>query len=89
MITVTLAKAQSRFSELIDRSQCEPEAIIRNGYRVAYVVSEHDLQVLADVNKRRADAARWYANYRANIQRNPAADALTDEDVNKLVHELR
>jgi antitoxin Phd len=89
MITVTSAEAQSRFGELIDHSRREPVAVTRHGRTVAYVVSEHDLQALADVNKRRADAVRWYANYRANIQRNPAADALTDEDVNKLVHELR
>jgi antitoxin Phd len=89
MITITSAEAQSRFGELIDRSQREPVAVTRHGRTVAYVVSEHDLQALADVNKRRADAARWYANYRANVQRNPAAVALTDDDVNKLVHELR
>jgi hypothetical protein len=55
---------------------------------VAYVVCEHDMQALADVKKRRAEAARWYSQYRAQVMGPGAAD-LTDADVDRLVHELR
>lgn len=60
MITVTSAEAQSRFGELIDRSQREPVEVTRRGRVVAYVISSHDMQDLADVRKRREEAARWY-----------------------------
>ncbi len=88
MITVTSVEAQSRFGELIDRSQREPIEVTRRGRTVAYVVSEHDMQALAEVKKRRAEAARWYSHYRAQMTEPGAAD-LADADVDRLVHELR
>lgn len=88
MITVTSVEAQSRFGELIDRSQREPVEVTRHGRTVAYVVSGHDMQVLADVTKRREAAARWYAQYRSQLEA-PSASDLSDEDVHRLVHELR
>lgn len=89
MITVTSVEAQSRFGELIDRSQREPIEVTRRGRTVAYVVSEHDMQALADVKKRREEAARWYSQYRAQVMPQPGAADLTDADVDRLVHELR
>lgn len=89
MITVTSVEAQSRFGELIDRSQREPIEVTRRGRTVAYVVSEHDMQALADVKKRREEAARWYSQYRAQVMPQSGASELTDADVNRLVHELR
>lgn len=89
MITVTSVEAQSRFGELIDRSQREPIEVTRRGRTVAYVVSEHDMQALADVKKRREEAARWYAQYRARVLAEPGAADLADADVDRLVHELR
>ncbi|BAO30960.1 type II toxin-antitoxin system Phd/YefM family antitoxin [Sulfuritalea hydrogenivorans] len=88
MITVTSVEAQSRFGELIDRSQREPIEVTRRGRTVAYVVSEQDMQALANVKKRREEAARWYSQYRARVMPSSVAD-LTDADVNRLVHELR
>jgi hypothetical protein len=46
---------------------------------------------LADLRKRREEAARWYAHYRQQVAAQPVADApaLTDADVDALVHELR
>jgi hypothetical protein len=44
---------------------------------------------LADVRKRREEAARWYANYRQQVAARPVAETLTDADVDALVHELR
>ena len=89
MITVTSVEAQSRFGELIDRSQREPIEVTRRGRTVAYVVSGHDMQELADVKKRREEAAHWYSQYRANVVAQPAATELTDSDIDRLVHELR
>ena len=90
MIVVTSVEAQSRFGELIDRAQREPIEITRRGRPVAYVVSEHDLKELHDVRSRREEAVRWYASYRrATSPRPEAAAALSEEDINRLVHELR
>lgn len=89
MITVTSVEAQSRFGELIDRSQREPIEVTRRGRTVAYVVSAHDMQALADVKKRREETARWYSQYRAQVMPQQGAAELTDADVDRLVHELR
>ena len=89
MITVTSVEAQSRFGELIDRSQREPIEVTRRGRTVAYVISEHDMQALADVKKRREEAARWYSQYRQRVAAQPGAVDLSDADVDRLVHELR
>lgn len=89
MITVTSVEAQSRFGELLDRAQREPVEVTRRGRTVAYVVCGQDMQDLADVRRRRADAVRWYAEYRSQVTPTPEAASLTDADVNALVHELR
>ena len=91
MLFVTSVQAQSRFKELIDRSQREPVAVTRRGRTVAYVVG-HDMQALATVTQSRTDAARWYAQYRAEVlppAMGLAAAALTDDDVTRLVDKLR
>ena len=92
MITLTSVEAQSRFGELIDRSQREPVEVTRRGRTVAYVVSGHDMQELIELRRRRENAARWYSRYRRQVA-DHAVDsevpALADADVNRLVHELR
>ena len=89
MITLTSVEAQNRFGELIDRSQREPVEVTRRGRTVAYVVSQHDMQELTDLRKRREEAARWYSAYRRQVANSPEASALTDTEVDRLVHELR
>lgn len=89
MITVTSADAQNRFGELLDRAQREPIAVTRHGRTVAYVIAAGDLQDPAALAQRRNDAASWYNSYRQNAGPSAAASALTDEDVNVLVHETR
>jgi antitoxin Phd len=89
MIVVTSVEAQHRFGELIDQAQREPIEITRRGRPVAYVVCEHDLKALQDLNARRKEAVSWYANYRRVIASSPEAAALTDADIDRLVHELR
>ncbi len=92
MITVTSVEAQSRFGELIDRSQREPVEVTRRGRTVAYVVSGHDMQELMELRTRREEAARWYSRYRQQVTGEPVngdVPTLTDADVNELVHGLR
>lgn len=89
MIAMTSVEAQSRFGELIDRAQREPIEITRRGRTIAYVVSEHDLKELQDIRKRRELAVRWYASYRQHTQPMAEAAALSDDDINRLIHELR
>lgn len=91
MISITSAEAQNRFGELIDRAQREPVEVTRRGRPVAYVVSSHDIRDLADLRRRREEAVRWYSDYRNRFsaESTPAAGALTDKDIDRLVHELR
>lgn len=91
MQTMTSVEAQSRFGELIDKAQREPIALTRHGRVVAYVVSEFDMREEAPLAERRAAAARWYSEYRARVMAQIPGDApvLTDDEVNRLVHELR
>jgi antitoxin (DNA-binding transcriptional repressor) of toxin-antitoxin stability system len=94
MLTLTSVEAQSRFGELIDRSQREPIQVTRRGRPVAYVICDQDMQVLNDLSTRRAAASKWFAQYSASLAQQQAPDpqalaVLTDADVNQLVHELR
>jgi antitoxin (DNA-binding transcriptional repressor) of toxin-antitoxin stability system len=89
MIVVTAVEAQNRFGDLIDQAQREPIEITRRGRPVAYVVCEHAHKALQDVNTRREKAMSWYANYRRTTVTSPEAAALTDADIDQLVHELR
>lgn len=91
MITMTSADAQNRFGHLLDTAQREPVAITRHGRPAAYVVSPRDMEeILADRERRRKAVAAYDAwRSEANKQLRPAAAELTDEEVNRLVHELR
>jgi antitoxin (DNA-binding transcriptional repressor) of toxin-antitoxin stability system len=94
MLTLTSVEAQSRFGELIDRSQREPVQVTRRGRPVAYVICDQDMQTLNALSARREAASSWYTQYRASLAQQQAADpqvanALTDEQVTQLVHELR
>lgn len=93
MLTLTSVEAQSRFGELIDRSQREPVQVTRRGRPVAYVICDQDMQTLNALSARRQAASQWYAHYRETLASeqaaNPDAQALTDADVTRLVHALR
>lgn len=93
MLTLTSVEAQSRFGELIDRSQREPVQVTRRGRPVAYVICDQDMQVLTDLRTRREAASRWYEQYRNQLALQsevaPAAAALTDADVAQLVNDVR
>lgn len=91
MLIYTSADAQNRFGEVLDKSQREPVQVTRRGRPVAFIVSADDMAAWQSLAQRRAEAAVWFENWRAqaSTQLSPAAQALTDEDVNALVHELR
>lgn len=93
MLTLTSVEAQSRFGELIDRSQREPVQVTRRGRPVAYVICDQDMQALNDLRTRRETASRWYAQYREQLTQEqgpqPDAAALTDADVTQFVNALR
>jgi len=92
MITKTSAEAQNQFGQLLDTVQREPVAITRHGRPAAYVISlrdMEDLQVLRE--QRRAQlAADWEAwREMARKSATPEVAKLTDEEVNRMVHEMR
>jgi prevent-host-death family protein len=95
MITMTSVEAQNSFGKLIDLAQREAVSITRHGRPTVFVVSHADMEDLLDARQRRsqavADFEEWSA--RAKKSQSPAqaaaAEALTDEEVNRMVHELR
>jgi antitoxin Phd len=92
MITKTSAEAQNQFGQLLDTVQREPVAITRHGRPAAYVISPQEMdnvQALKEAKRKQlaADWAAWSERARKNTK--PEADELTDEDIVRLVHELR
>ena len=91
MITMTSAEAQNRFGQLIDTAQREPVAITRHGRPAAFVVSPRDMEEILQDRERRKKAVAAYDAWRESTKNmlKPAAAELTDEVVNRMVHELR
>ncbi len=91
MISVTSVEAQNRFGQLLDMARREPVTVTRHGRPAAFIVSPQDMEELLDVRVRRSKAVEaleaWSA--RARTLAAPAAAELSDEDINRLVHELR
>ena len=91
MVKMTSSEAQNRFGELIDTAQREPVAITRHGRTAAFIVSPRDMDEILSERERRRKAVAAYDAWRkkADKRLKPAAAKLTDEEVNRLVHELR
>lgn len=95
MVTVTSVEAQNRFGQLIDTAQRETVTVTRHGRPAAFIVSPRDMEELLDSRRRRrravADLEAWSA--RAGKSQSPAqaaaSAALTDEEVNRMVHKSR
>jgi prevent-host-death family protein len=91
MIKMSSVEAQNRFGQLLDTVQHEPVAITRHGRPTAFVVSPQEMDELLDARRKRrkalADLEAWSAE--AKKKATPAAAALTNEDVNRLVHQSR
>jgi antitoxin Phd len=89
MIKVTSADAQNRFGQLLDTAQREPVAITRHGRPTAFIVSPREMEELLDARRKRSKAVSELEAWSARARKTPAAATLTDEDVNRLVHEGR
>jgi len=92
MISMTSAEAQDQFGELLDKVQREPVVITRQGKPAAFVISPRDMEDLraGHEEKRSRIEAEWHAwRERALKNMTPAAADLTDEEVNRMVHDLR
>jgi prevent-host-death family protein len=95
MITVTSVEAQNRFGKLIDMAQREAVTVTRHGLPTAFIISPQDMHELLDARKKRSRSVAalesWAASARASKspEQAEAAAVLTDEEVNRMVHELR
>lgn len=95
MITMTSVAAQNGFGKLLDTAQREPVTITRHGRTAAFIVSPQDMEELLDARCKRsravADFEAWRAQggTRVTAAQAAAAAALTDEDVTRMVHEVR
>lgn len=91
MVTITSVEAQNRFGQLLDTAQRETVAITRHGRPAAFIVSPQEMAELLDARRRRgkavADLEAWSAQ--AKKRATFAARKLTDEEVNRLVHNAR
>jgi antitoxin Phd len=92
MLTKTSAEAQNQFGRLLDLVQREPVAITRHGRPAAFMVSPRDMEELLEGRETRREqvAAEFKAsNERALKSMKPAARKLTDNEVDRIVHEVR
>lgn len=91
MIKMTSVEAQNQFGRLLDAAQREAVAITRHGRPAAFVVSPQEMEELLDARRRRSRAVAemdvWSAE--AGRRAGETVGRLTDEDVNRLVHEER
>jgi antitoxin Phd len=92
MITKTSAEAQNQFGQLLDTVQREPVVITRHGRPTALVLSARELEEYRNfrVQRRKKLAADWEKwREKARESMTPAASALTQEEITRMVHELR
>jgi prevent-host-death family protein len=95
MIAITSAEAQNCFGKLLDTLQREAVAITRHGRPTAFVISPRDLEEILAAKRRRSEAVADFEAWRAQAEastsaaQEAAAAALTDEDMVRMVHELR
>ena len=93
MITMTSVEAQNSFGKLLDTVQREAVTITRHGRPAAFVVSPRDMEELLDARKERieavADLEAWRKRALASMTPDQvaASEALTDKEVNRMVHE--
>jgi antitoxin Phd len=91
MITMTSVEAQNRFGQLLDTAQRETVAITRHGRPTAFIVSPQEMSELLDARRRRGKAVAELEEWGAQAQKSSSPDttSLTDDDVNRMVHEAR
>ena len=91
MITITSEEAKERIGQLLDSLDKEPVTITREGRPPALLLSADEAREFIDNRNRRRKAVEAYDEWKAGAQKHlkPAAAELTDEEINRLVHELR
>jgi len=94
MVIVTSVEAQNRFGQLIDMAQRETVSVTGHGRPAAVIVLPRDMEELLDARRRRsrtvAELEAWSLQAKQTLTpTQQAAAALTDEEVNRLVHESR
>ncbi|HLI18849.1 MAG TPA: type II toxin-antitoxin system Phd/YefM family antitoxin [Rhodanobacteraceae bacterium] len=91
MRTLTSVEAQNRFGELLDAAQREPVTVTRRGRPVAFVVSPQDMREVLDARNQRSKAVAEFEAWSVQARKHakPAANKLTQEQINELVREAR
>jgi len=88
---MTSVEAQNRFGKLLDTAQQEVVEITRHGRSVAFLISPREMADVLELQRRRRQAVAEFAAWRKSARktRKPAAGALTDDEINRMVHKLR
>jgi prevent-host-death family protein len=90
VIPVTSAEAQGRLAELLESVDEGPVTITREGRPNAAPISATEVDQPMDARRRNEAAAAFEAWFEKSKQHLiPAAVELADEEINRLVHELR
>jgi prevent-host-death family protein len=91
MVTLTSGEAQNRFGQMLDTAQRETVAITRHGRPAAFLVSPREMAELLDSRRRRGKAVAELEQWSQLAGKNatPAAAALTEEEINRMVHDAR
>ena len=91
MITVTSVEAQNSFGKLLDSAQREPVVVTRHGRPAAFIVSPQDMDELMDARRKRAKIVAEFDAWarRADKVTSPEAKKLTEQDIVRLVKEIR
>lgn len=93
MITKTSAEAQNQFGQLLDTVQREPVAVTRYGRPAAFIVSPSDMEPILRARERRKKAVEELRALSKRVRqyqaKTPGLPELTDEEINRIVHEVR
>jgi prevent-host-death family protein len=84
MQTLTSRDVQTRFGAVLDLAKREPITITQYGRPVIVMMSFEEAKQLQSLR-----AERRFGDFMAHLPASAAAEQLSDEDITKLVHELR
>ncbi|MBW7924583.1 MAG: type II toxin-antitoxin system Phd/YefM family antitoxin [Burkholderiaceae bacterium] len=87
MRSVTSAEAQNNFGRLLDQALVEPVVVTRRGRPVVAIVAAAEWEELQRM--RAYWRMREYFEQRADEAIEPEVSELSEDDINRLVHELR
>ncbi len=84
MQILTSRDVQTRFGAVLDLAKREPITITQYGRPVIVMMSLEEAQQLQSMR-----AERRFGDFMKTLPTNAAAEQLSDDDITKLVHELR